>query len=159
MAGTATGATKTVEFTLTAPTTPGTYSYYVQALEDGIEFFSTQDVVIVKVVALPLGNAITYNSSTIPVTAAPGATVNFTANVTNRGTRTWGATHYLSFRDVDDTFLAFPTLNGVAPGSSRTANLSFIAPTTSGIYTYTLQAFEDGVAFFDMADTVVLNVR
>ncbi len=159
LAGTATGATKTVEFTLTAPTTPGTYTYYVQALEDGIEFFSTQDVVIVKVVALPLGNAISYNTSTIPVTAAPGATVNFTANVTNRGTRTWGATHYLSFRDVDDTFLAFPSLSGIAPGGSRTANLSFVAPSTPGIYTYTLQAFEDGVSFFEMADTVVLLVQ
>ncbi len=157
--GTAAGGTKTIEFTLTAPTTPGTYTYYVQALEDGIEFFSTQDVVIVKVVALPLGNAISYNTSTIPVTAAPGATVNFTANVTNRGTRTWGATHYLSFRDVDNTFLAFPPLNGVAPGASRTSNLSFTAPNAPGIYTYTLQAFEDGVTFFEMADTVVLMVQ
>ncbi len=159
LSGTAAGGTKTVEFTLTAPTTPGTYTYYVQALEDGIEFFSTQDVVIVKVVALPLGNAISYNTSTIPVTASPSSTVNFTANVTNRGTRTWGATHYLSFRDVDNTFLAFPSLNGVAPGSSRTSNLSFTAPTTPGIYTYTLQAFEDGVSFFEMADTVVLLVQ
>ncbi len=157
--GTATSATKTVEFTLTAPTTPGKYTYYVQALEDGIEFFSTQDVVIVTVVALPLGNAVSYNTSTIPVTAAPGATVNFTANVTNCGTRTWGTTHYLSFRDVDNTFLAFPSLNGVTPGASRTSSLSFTAPTTPGIYTYTLQAFEDGVAFFEMADTVVLMVQ
>ncbi len=159
LAGTAAGGTKTVEFTLTAPTTPGTYTYYVQALEDGIEFFSTQDIVIITVAALPLGNAISYNTSTIPVTATPGATVNFTANVTNRGTRTWGATHYLSFRDVDNTFLAFPTLNGVAPGASRTSSLGFTAPTTPGIYTYTLQAFEDGVAFFEMADTVVLLVQ
>ena len=116
-------------------------------------------MVIIKVVALPLGNAITYNASTITVTASAGATVNFTANVTNRGTRTWGTTHYLSFRDVDNTFLAFPSLNGVAPGASRTANLSFAAPTKPGIYTYTLQAFEDGVSFFEMADTVVLLVQ
>ncbi len=158
LTSTATGATKTVDFTLTAPTTPGTYTYYVQAMEDGIEFFSTQDVVNVKVDALPLGNAVSYNASTFPLTAARGATVNFTANVTNRGTRAWGSTHYLSFRDVDNTFLAFPSLNGVVPGASRTLNLSFVAPTTSGIYTYTLQAFEDGVAFFEMADTVVLTV-
>ncbi len=159
LSSTAVGGSKTVEFTLTAPMAPDTYTYYVQALEDGIEFFSTQDVVIIKVLTLPLGNAIAYNTSTIPVTASPGATVNFTVNVTNRGTRTWGTTHYLSFRDVDNTFLAFPTLNGVAPGASRTSNLSFIAPATPGIYTYTLQAFEDGVSFFEMADTVVLLVQ
>ncbi len=159
LSGTATGGMNTVEFTFTAPTTPGTYTYYVQALEDGIEFFSTQDIVIVTVVALPLANAISYNTSTIPITALPGAAVNFTANVTNRSTRTWGAAHYLSFRDVDNVFLAFPSLNGVVPGGSRTVNLSFVAPTTPGIYTYTLQAFEDGVSFFEMADTVVLWVQ
>ncbi len=159
LSGTAPRATKTMEFTLTAPTTPGTYTYYVQALEDGIEFFSTQDVVIITVVALPLGNAISYNTGTFPTTASPGATVNFTANVTNRGTRTWGTTTYLSFRDVDNTFLAFPSLSGVVPGTNRTAQLSFVAPTTPGIYTYTLQAFEDGVSFFTMADTLVLLVQ
>ncbi len=157
--GIGTGGTTNVAFSFTAPTTPGIYTYYVQALEDGVEFFSTQDVVIIKVDALPLGNAVTYNTSTFPITAFPGATVNFTANVTNRGTRAWGPTHYLSLRDVDNTFLAFPSLNGVAPGSSRTANLSFTAPATPGIYTYTLQAFEDGVSFFEMADTVVLLVQ
>ena len=153
------GGSKTIEFTFTAPTAPGTYTYYVQALEDGVEFFSSQDVVIITVDALPLGNAITYNVSTFPLTAAPGATVSFAANVTNRGARAWGSTHYLSFRDVDNTFLAFPSLNGVAPGSSRTVDLSFTAPFTPGIYTYTLQPFEDGVSFFEMADTVVLLVQ
>ncbi len=158
LSGTAPSATKTIEFTITAPTTPGTYTYFVQALEDGIEFFSTQDVVIVNVIALPRGNAVSYNTNTFPITAARGATINFTANVTNHGTRAWGATHYLSFRDVDNTFLAFPSLSGVAPGASRTSNLSIVAPATPGIYTYTLEAFEDGVSFFEMSDTVVLVV-
>ena len=159
LSGVAIGGTSTVDFTLTAPTTPGVYTYYVQALENGIEFFSTQDVLVLTVATLPLGNAATYNASTFPVSASPGATVNFTYNVTNRGTRTWGATHYLSFRDVDNVFLAFPSLSGVAPNASKTSNLSITAPSTPGIYTYKVEAFEDGVAFFNMADTVVLTVQ
>ena len=157
--GVAIGGSSTVDFTLTAPTTPGVYTYYVQALENGVEFFSTQDVIILTVATLPLGNAITYNSSTFPVSATPGATVNFTCGVTNRGTKTWGANHYLSFRDADSTFLGFPSLNGVVPGASKTLSISFVAPTTPGVYTYYVQAFESGVEFFLMTDSVVLLVQ
>ncbi len=159
LSGIATGGKTNVAFSFTAPTTPGLHTYYVQALEDGIEFFSTQDVVVVTVDALPLANASTYNATTFPATAASGATVSFTYNITNRGTKTWGATDYLSFRDVDNTFLGFPSISGVAPGASKTVNISFTAPATPGIYTYHAQGLEDGVAFYAMDDTLVLVVQ
>ncbi|HEY4248087.1 MAG TPA: hypothetical protein VGM64_14650 [Lacunisphaera sp.] len=54
--------------------------YYVQALEDEGEFFCTQDVVNSTVDALPLGNAVSYNMSSFPVTATAGAIVNFSAD-------------------------------------------------------------------------------
>ncbi len=157
--GIATSGTTNVAFSFTAPITPGLHTYYVQAFEEGIEFFSTQDVVVVQVDALPLRNAMTYNATTFPSTVAPGATVSFTYNLTNRGTKTWGATDYLSFRDVDNTFLGFPSLSGIAPGASKTVAISFTAPTTPGIYTYKAQGLEDGVAFYVMDDTLVLFVQ
>ncbi len=153
------GGTTNAAFNFTAPTAPGLHTYYVQALENGIEFFSTQDVVVIQVDALPLRNAITYNATTFPATVAPGATVSFTYNLTNRGTKTWGATDFLSFRDVDNTFLGFPSISGVAPGAGKTVNISFTAPTTPGIYTYKAQGLEDGVAFYVMDDTLVLFVE
>ncbi len=157
--GIATGGTTKVAFSFAAPTAPGLHTYFVQALENGIEFFSTQDVVVIQVDALPLRNAITYNATTFPATVAPGAAVSFTYNVTNRGTKTWGATDYLSFRDVDNTFLGFPSISGVAPGASKTVNISFTAPATPGIYTYKAQGLEDGVAFYVIDDTLVLFVQ
>ncbi len=157
--GVATGGKTNVAFSFNAPTAPGLHTFYVQAFEDGIEFFSTQDVVVVLVDALPLSNAITYNTTTFPATVAPGSTVSFTYNITNRGTKTWGATDFLSFRDVDNTFLGFPTISGVAPGASKTVAISFTAPTTPGIYTYKAQGLEDGVAFYVMDDTLVLFVQ
>ncbi len=157
--GIATGGKTNVAFSFTAATTPGLHTFYVQAFEDGIEFFATQDVVVIQVDALPLRNAITYNTTTFPATAAPGANVSFTYNITNRGTKTWGATDYLSFRDVDNTFLGFPSISGVAPGANKTVNISFTAPTTPGIYTYKAQGMEDGVAFYAMDDTLVLFVQ
>ena len=149
----------TVNFSAVAPTTPGIYPYTVQALEDGVELFGTQDVVTTTVLATPLANAISYNATTFPVAATRGATVNFTANVTNRGTKTWDANYYLSLRDADNAFLGFPSLGGVAPGANRTLNFSFVAPTTAGIYTYRVQALESGVQFFYMTDTLVLYVQ
>ncbi len=157
--GVATGSTTNVAFSFTAPTTPGLHTFYIQAFEEGIEFFSTQDIVVIQVDALPLANAITYNATTFPATAAPGSTISFTYTITNRGTRTWGAIDFLSFRDVDNTFLGFPSISGVSPGASKTVNISFTAPTTPGIYTYKAQGLEDGVAFYLMDDTLVLFVQ
>ncbi len=146
-------------FSFVAPTTPGIYTYYVQALENGVEFFDTQDLVTITVLANPLPNAMTYNATTFPHKVTRGSTINFSYNVTNRGTNTWGANHYLSLRDEDDTFLGFPSLNGIAPGGSKTVNMTFVAPSTPGVYTYRVQGLDSAVEFFAMADTLTLVVE
>ena len=160
LSGVPPGGTCAVSFDFVAPTVPGTYSYYVQALENGVEFFTTYDLVTVTVVTTPKANAVTYNATTFPITArSAGSLVTFTSNVTNRGTKTWGASHYLSLSDTDGTFLGILSLNGIAPSVSKTVTFSFVAPATSGIYKYFVQGFEDGVEFFGMTDTLVLNVQ
>ena len=160
LSGVLPGGTCTVSFDFVAPTVPGTYSYYVQALENGVEFFTTFDLVTVTVVATPKANAITYNATTFPIATRPvGSMVTFTSNVTNRGTKAWGASHYLSLSDSDGTFLGMLSLNGIAPGASKAVTFSFVAPATSGLYKYFVQGFEDGVEFFGMTDTLVLNVQ
>ena len=158
ISGVAPLGTKTVDFSLVAPTTPGIYTYYVQAFEDGVEFFDSQDLVTLTVLATPIGNAATYNATTFPITAARGASVTFTSNVTNRGTKTWGANHYLSLRDADNVFLSFQPIAGLAPGASKTLTFNFTAPTSPGVYTYHVQGFESGVEFFNMSDNLVLIV-
>jgi len=156
--GVAPGAGTTVNFSFVAPTTPGSYSYFVQALEDGVEFFDKQELVTLNVLALPIANAGSYDTTNFPTTAARGATVAFTHNVTNRGTKTWGTNHFLALRDADSTFLGFPSLSGIAPGQSKTVNYSFTAPTSPGVYTYHVQGLEGGIEFFNEADDLVLIV-
>jgi hypothetical protein len=158
LSGVAPGGSTTVNFTFAAPTTPGTYSYYVQNLEDGVEFFDSQDVVTFTVLPTPIGNAASYNTSTFPATAAQGATVTFTENVTNQGTKAWGANHYLSLRDADNSFLGFLPLNGLAPGQSTTLTFNFTAPSAPGVYTYHVQGLESGIEFFNVSDNLVLIV-
>jgi hypothetical protein len=158
LAGVPTAGNTVIDFNFVAPTTPGIYTYYVQALEDGVEFFETQDLVTITVVAPPAANAISYNQTTFPSVVTHGATVSFTHNITNRGTKTWGVNHYLTLRDADNTFLGFPTISGIAPDGSATMNFTFVAPTTPGLYTYHVQAMEAGVEFFPEADSFVLIV-
>jgi hypothetical protein len=158
LSGVAPGGSTTVNFSFMAPTTPGIYSYYVQNLEDGVEFFDSQDVVTLTVLASPIGNAASYNTSTFPTTAAQGATVTFTENVTNRGTKTWGENHYLSLRDADNVFLGFLPLAGHAPGQSQIMTFTFTAPAAPGVYTYHIQGFESGIEFFNMSDNLMLIV-
>jgi len=157
--GVAPGGTTTVNFSFTAPTTPGIYSYYVQNLEDGVEFFDTQDVVTLTVLAPPIGNAGSYNQSSFPATAARGTAVTFTENITNRGTKTWDTGHFLSLRDADSIYLGFLPLAGIAPGQSTTQTFTFTAPTAPGVYTYHVQGFESGIEFFNMSDNFVLIVE
>jgi hypothetical protein len=158
LSGIAPGGATTVNFSFTAPMTPGIYSYYVQNLEDGVEFFDSQDVVTVTVLSTPIGNAATYDTSTFPASAGRGASVTFTEKIINRGTKTWGANHFLSLSDADGVFLGFSPLGGVAPGQDATAMFNIIAPTTPGVYTYRVQGLESGVEFFGMSDNIVLIV-
>jgi FG-GAP-like repeat/CARDB len=119
---------------------------------------TTSNAAMLSVNPVPVINAISYNSTTFPATAAPGATVSFTYNVTNTGTNAWGANHFLVLRDPSDNNLSFASLNGVAPGASKVATLSFTAPMTPGHYTYYVQGLEDQVAYFTARATLSLAV-
>lgn len=159
LSGVQPGDSTTVNFTFVAPSTPGPYVYYVQALEDGVQFFDNQDLVPLDVVVTPVANAIIYGATTFPVTVSPGATLSFIEQITNRGTQTWGAGHYLTLRDADSTFLGFPMIGGIIPNGGKTVAFTFTAPTSSGVYTYHVQAMEAGVEFFTESDDLVLIVK
>jgi sugar lactone lactonase YvrE len=149
-------ASKAVNLSFTAPVRPGTYTYYVQALDTGVGFFSTEAVLTLIV---PAPNAVTYSKTTFPTEVQSGAEVNFSYDVTNTGTKAWGANHYLSLRDADNTYLSIVSIGGVAPNGSTTANLSFVAPSTPGTYTYYVQALEAGTEFFSTQATLTLTVK
>jgi len=100
-------------------------------------------------------NALWFNSTTFPATAAPGSAVIVSASVTNIGTNAWGANHYLVVRDENlvagdpaHANLAFASLSGVAAGGSATVTLQFAAPTAPGPHHYRVQALENNVAWF-----------
>ncbi|MDB6169689.1 MAG: hypothetical protein JWM88_2553, partial [Verrucomicrobia bacterium] len=103
-------------------------------------------------------NTINYNTTNLPLTATPGASISFTCNVTNSGTNTWGSNHYLVLRDYVYANLSFASLSGLVPGTNTNASLSMTAPTSPGTYTYYLQGLENTVMWFASSATVTLTV-
>ena len=158
LAGVAPGESKTVSMDFLAPLSSGTYTYYVQAMEAGVEMFSTQ-ASLTLIVNATLPNAIGYNITTFPGEVRAGATVDFSYNVTNLGTKTWGINHYLSLRDNNNNYLSIISLSGVAPGGSKTVTMDFTAPVAPGVYTYYVQAMEAGVELFSTQTTLTLIVK
>ncbi|MEO9112790.1 MAG: immunoglobulin domain-containing protein [Lacunisphaera sp.] len=156
--GVAPGVSATYNLSFVAPMTPGTYTYYVQGLENGVEWFSTRATLTLIVPITPLANAMKYNTTNFPVSVAGDSTVSFTYNVTNTGTKVWGANHYLALRDEDFNNLSFASVSGVAPGGSTTQTLSFKAPIIPGTYTYYVEGLENGVEWFSTTATLTLTV-
>jgi hypothetical protein len=104
-------------------------------------------------------DAITYDSTTFPMSATVGTQLSFTYSVTNVGSNAWGANHFLVVRDADGNNLVSSSLNGVAPGASTTVSFSLAAPASPGSYTFTVQAEEMGVGWFTSSATVNLTVN
>jgi alpha-N-arabinofuranosidase len=123
--------------------------------------FAPYSATVVVIGSAPSGvhNGITYNATTFPSTATAGATLNFTYNVTNTGTHSWGANHYLVVRDANNTNLYYETISGVAPGGSTTVSLQLTAPVTPGSYTFYVQGLEQNVAYFSARATLALQVN
>jgi hypothetical protein len=143
------GFDSTVFFSFAAPVSAGTHRYRLQALENGVQWFGPE-VALQLTVATPATpqNAITFASSLISLAVAPGEVVNLNASVTNSGTKIWAGNHFLVLRDGDYNTRATALLPDTLPQESATAHMSFSAPATPGIYSYRLQALENGVQWF-----------
>lgn len=161
LATTAPGGSKSVSLSLPVPATPGTYQYRLQALENGLEWFgspTTLTLIVTPAVVTSQGNALAYGTNSFPLSASAGSVVNFSYNVSNLGTSTWGANHFLALLDSGFNLIEFSDLNGIAAGGSTTANFSFPVPTTPGTYQYIVRPLENGVEWFGTQLSMTLIV-
>ena len=161
------GGTATINVTLSAPTTAGTYTLRNRLVQENVAWF---DDMLKTTVTVGAANPLdaTY-SSNAPTTVSPGQTVNYTVTVTNTGTQTWSPTGTTNvrlgayFNGTSDTVGAWQTEpvrfnlpNTVAPGASATINVSLTAPATAGTYTLRNRLVQEGVAWFsDILKTTV----
>lgn len=135
-------------WTMTAPSTPGTYYYYAQAVENGVEWIGSELMITLTVVNL--SNGVTWNSINIPTSGTAGQTITFTASVGNSGTKTWGSNHYIEL-DTDTNpgnGIWYASLATTGAGGNSTPTFSLTLPSTPGTYSYYFRAVENGVEYF-----------
>ncbi len=168
-----TGNDGTYTLSLTAPTTPGTYTetwqMYSSVADGDAAFGATVTVQIVVPQTTTTSNSQLVSES-VPVATQESAGASFTDTVTmqNTGTTTWtnGVNGFTFNRSGAAEFgesSFYTTLNqgSVSAGSDGTYTLSLTAPTTPGTYTETWQMYSsvaDGDAAFGATVTVQILV-
>jgi hypothetical protein len=146
---TGSGESKSVSFSFIAPEVPGTYRYRLQPLENGVEWFGEERILTLRVVSpRALKNAIDYGRHDFPSHAVPGATVRFSWQLTNSGSKSWGANHRFALRTYDYGVIELLPIGPAAPADAKTVSFAFTAPTTPGVYRYRLQPLENGIEWF-----------
>ena len=165
-ATTTTGNTTTFNFVLTAPTTPGTYTFQGQMGAVGT-LTRFGDVVSIGSINVSSSNprrwgcTFVAGSSTIPSTMGPGENRSITVAVQNSGTATWTPASSFFLYSRDSPLGLWNNINRqltspVAPGATATFSFAITAPTTPGTYNLRRQMFLNGtVGFFDTATPCV----
>ncbi|MFZ2456212.1 MAG: hypothetical protein WAX07_07030 [Candidatus Altiarchaeia archaeon] len=148
--------TKTFSFTVTAPTTPGTYNFQRSMVQDGVEWFgeSTQNVVVQVVTALP--NDAQYISQSVPSTMVKGQTYSASITLKNTGTNTWTAAnqYVLGSQNPQDNGIwgtgrvGLASGDSIASGSSKTFSFNVVAPASPGTYDFQWRMLREGVEWF-----------
>lgn len=160
-AATPVGATHAFNFVITAPTTPGTYSFGSQMRLLGDSLFGQ----ILTVSNIQVSNATTPQyrcawdqaNSDLPTNLTPGQARTVSLRLTNTGSQTWQAgTFYLRSQDSPVSFwggggTALQLTQAVPPSQSTTFTFSITAPSTPGTYSFKRQMSDlsaTGIGFF-----------
>lgn len=170
--------TKTFNFTVTAPSTAGTYTFASQMVRDGVAWMGSVYTRSVTVVAAT-GNQAIVTGVTVPATMTEGSTNSVSVTIKNVGNTTWtAANNYrlgsFPYSLVHKTLLpnqvtwtnlpnggegTSPTNqrvylaagDSIAPGQSKTFSFSVQAPANRGKYVFSGQMVCDGVEWFGSA--------
>lgn len=134
------GSNAVFTFTITAPSTPGTYNFGWAMLREGMHWFGYTASSTVNVVApTPVYDA-QLVSANVPTQIAPGSTYNASLTFRNTGNTTWTSPDFLLANQDDKYTFGMNRVNmstaSVAPGQSTTFNFQVRAPATAGTYAF-----------------------
>ncbi|MFL6199073.1 MAG: NBR1-Ig-like domain-containing protein [Thermoanaerobaculia bacterium] len=165
------GGVVTVNFNVTAPSTPGTYNFQWKMLQECVTWFgdSTPNVVV-NVQPAPVRDA-QFLSQTVPSSMAAGQSYPVSLRVRNVGTQTWSpigpqcnayrlgsANPYNNATWLPATRVELPA--SLAPGGEVTLNFAVTAPTTTGTYNFQWQMVQECVTWFgDFTPNVGVTVN
>src|SRR6266511_485798 len=156
----AVGATKQVQLAYTSPTTMGDYTLSIDAVREGIAWFSSLGTPPVRLpMKVDSGYGVGYGASTTPTVAPIGARLPLRVEVNNYGPRTLAAgganpvrLSYHVFTSSGAT-VTWDGLRGVlpsdlAPGQSASVEVDVQLPSIVGSYTVAWDLVQEGVAWF-----------
>lgn len=161
-AATAVGSTVTQRFVLTAPTTPGSYTFTGRMGIVGDAQFG--DIVSVPITVdagstRRWGCAFVSGSSSIPTSLAPGESRLLTVAVQNTGSATWTSSGFFLYSQ-DTPVGLWNNINRalattVAPGATTVFSVPVTAPSTPGTYRFRRQMYTNTLGFFDNTTSCV----
>jgi alkylated DNA repair dioxygenase AlkB len=171
-------ASKTFTWTVTAPSTAGTYAFQWQMRQSGVEWFGplTPNVAVTVTTTAPppppptpSGNGAQFVSQNVPVAMQPGQTYTVSVTMRNTGTTTWiddpTNPYRLGSQNPQDNMtwgmnrVSLPPGASIAPGQDGTYTWDVTAPSTAGTYAFQWQMRQSGVEWFgEMTANVPVDV-
>ena len=159
------GATTVFNFTATAPTVPGPYSFQWQMLNDATGFFGDLGPNTAITVTDPLTNQAAFVSQTVPAILTAGTTNPVSLSFRNTGTTTWtpaGSYALASLNPADNLNWGgnrVALAQTVAPGETALFNFNVVAPSSPGNYDFQWRLLQNGVGpFGSPSDNLVISV-
>jgi alkylated DNA repair dioxygenase AlkB len=145
------GQSVTFSFSVTAPSTIGTYDFQWQMVQDYVEWFGvpTDDVSIQDG-----SNNAAFVSQSAPSLMVPGQSYPVSVTMQNTGTTTWtsdGLYRLGSQNPQDNATWGLSRVelpNDVPPGASVTFNFTVTAPSQLGTYDFQWKMVQDNVEWF-----------
>jgi C1A family cysteine protease/predicted MPP superfamily phosphohydrolase/uncharacterized protein affecting Mg2+/Co2+ transport len=154
------GESYTFSWTVTAPSTAGTFTPTYQMVWDGHQWFGAQASQVVVITAQTADVDAQVVSTSIPTTMTAGQRYPVTITMKNTGTMTWSEESMIRLggANADAYTFTFPYVGGhrvslppgtsVAPGESYAFSWTVTAPSTAGTFTPTYQMVWDGHQWF-----------
>ncbi|MBI3522195.1 MAG: SpoIID/LytB domain-containing protein [Chloroflexi bacterium] len=154
------GQSRALALTFTAPATIGGYSLNVEAVREGVSWFSGYGVpAAASALTVTSGFSAGYGATTTPALATIGATLQLSVDVMNFGPRTLvagGPTPIaLSYHilGAGGTIVTWEGRRGVLPrdiaaGETVTVPINVTLPSTVGDYAVSWDLVQEGVAWF-----------
>ncbi|MFC1768695.1 NBR1-Ig-like domain-containing protein [Nanoarchaeota archaeon] len=146
------GQTVTYSFTITAPSTEGTYNSLWRMIQEGVEWFGPTCGRAITVEAEPDDNDAECVAHTIPSTLEPGESRAVTVTMRNTGTTTWTQADLYRLGIWDENVWGITRVNlplsFIAPGGTATFSFTITAPSTAGDYDSFWRMLEETVEWF-----------
>jgi uncharacterized membrane protein len=151
------GQQKTFNWTVPAPSTPGTYNFQWRMVRDGVAWFGDLTANAVVTVSAPaeLPNA-AYVTHSVPLAMVVGQQYGVSVTLRNTGATTWtaGALYRLGSISPENNLIWGPGRvllaagDSIAPGQQKTFSWTVTAPPGAGLWNFQWRMLQEGVSWF-----------